>query len=150
MSIAGKWEEMLYVCIRKWFFFSYTTHVHECRLFKNRAKLIWGVCASTSFFPQFAFLQDDIITRNSSFVVIGYRLLPHVVENGSVSCEGLASANQSHRSHFFQWRRMLHVSPLFLSLSFVSLRGLVYVVTYKHYINLIYFIFYSSSRRFFS
>lgn len=67
-----------------------------------------------------------------NFGAIGYWLRPHVVENGGVGREGLASANQSHRSHFFHWRRISRFSRSLFSFSLFTYTCHIFI--YIHYI----------------
>lgn len=71
---------------------------------KSHARTYPG--SPSAFFPRLSSSRiRECNNEEFSFAAIGYWLRPHVVENGGVGREGLASANQSHRSHFFQWRR---------------------------------------------
>lgn len=99
----------------RWTFFSHHAGPHSDRsLFKSHAGPIQE---AHQLFPGPSRLSSGRYNNEEfNFEAIGYWLRPHVVENGGR--EGLASANQSHRSHFFQWRRMHEVftTPFPLSL----------------------------------
>lgn len=137
-------------------FFYHVRTYSNCSLFKSHAGPIQE---ASPVFSGALVSSERYNNEEFNFGAIGYWLRPHVVENGGR--EGLASANQSHRSHFFQWRRIrkIFMTP-FLFLSFYVLyiyiyllcvcvsyiQLFIYMYMYIYINNCVYFLFFNFSR----